>query len=70
MYDSRAGEGQPLSSLQHHRAGVTCLGYSSRHNIALSCDEAGMVEYWSALDTEFKFPKNVAFESKVLLDIS
>ena len=33
------------------------LAYVARHDIVISCDEAGMVEYWSGTANDYAFPK-------------
>ena len=38
-------------------------------DVVLSADKAGMVEYWSSLKNDFKFPKNVGFQYKTDTDL-
>lgn len=35
----------------------------------VSTDKNGMLEYWSSSVNEYKFPKNVSFESKMETDL-
>ena len=37
--------------------------------MAISADEAGIVEYWSGLKNDVQFPKNVSFEYKTDTDL-
>ena len=45
------------------------MEYCPTHNIVISTDEGGMVEYWSGSRNDYKFPKSVKFESKVETDL-
>jgi len=68
VFDGK-GSSESLAVVDIHSAPVTSILYSPGHNIAISTDEAGMVEYWSGADTDYKFPRNVDFESKVETDL-
>lgn len=35
----------------------------------VSTDKSGMVEYWTGPNNDYKFPKNVGFESKMDTDL-
>lgn len=37
--------------------------------VAVSVDSAGILEYWTGIKNEFKFPKCVAFDSKLDTDL-
>ena len=37
--------------------------------MAVSADEAGMIEYWSGIKHDVQFPKNVSFEFKTDTDL-
>lgn len=39
------------------------------YDVAISADEAGIVEYWSGLKNDVQFPKNVNFEYKTDTDL-
>lgn len=39
------------------------------YDVAVSADEAGMVEYWSGIKHDLQFPKNVDFEFKTDTDL-
>ena len=43
--------------------------YNAIHDVAVSADEAGMVEYWSGIKHDLQFPKNVDFEYKTDTDL-
>jgi peptidylprolyl isomerase domain and WD repeat-containing protein 1 len=39
------------------------------HDLVVSADEGGMMEYWTTGRNDYKFPRNVSFESKVETDL-
>ena len=43
--------------------------YNAVYDVAISADEAGIVEYWSGLKNDVQFPKNVNFEYKTDTDL-
>lgn len=43
--------------------------YNAVYDVAVSADEAGMVEYWSGIKHDLQFPKNVDFEFKTDTDL-
>ena len=43
--------------------------YNAMYDVAVSADEAGMVEYWSGIKHDLQFPKNVDFEFKTDTDL-
>ena len=45
------------------------LQYNAVYDVAVSADEAGMVEYWSGIKRDLQFPKNVDFEFKTDTDL-
>lgn len=45
------------------------LQYNAVYDIAVSADEAGIVEYWSGIKHDLQFPKNVDFEFKTDTDL-
>ena len=45
------------------------LQYNAIYDIAVSADEAGMLEYWSGIKHDLTFPKNVDFEYKTDTDL-
>ena len=45
------------------------LQYNAIYDIAVSADEAGMLEYWSGIKHDLAFPKNVDFEYKTDTDL-
>lgn len=46
-----------------------CFQFNPVYEIAISVDESGLLEYWTGLRQEYKFPKNVKFESKLDTDL-
>ena len=43
--------------------------YNAVYDVAVSADEAGMVEYWSGVKHDLQFPKNIDFEFKTDTDL-
>ena len=39
------------------------------YDVVVSADEAGMVEYWSGLKGDCKFPQNIDFQYKTDTDL-
>lgn len=39
------------------------------YDVVVSADEAGMVEYWSGVKGDYKFPQNISFEFKTDTDL-
>lgn len=39
------------------------------YDVVVSSDEAGMVEYWSGLKGDHKFPQNIDFKFKTDTDL-
>lgn len=69
IYDGR-GSSTPIITLSKiHMKPVTVIIYSPVHDIVVSADEGGMLEYWTGGRNEYKFPRNVSFESKVETDL-
>jgi len=68
VYDGK-GTSDPLNTVSIHMKSVTGIVFSPQLNIVISTDEGGMVEYWSGSSTDYKFPRNINFESKVETDL-
>ncbi|XP_020615590.1 peptidylprolyl isomerase domain and WD repeat-containing protein 1-like isoform X1 [Orbicella faveolata] len=68
VYDGR-GTSTPLHTLNLHTKPVTFIKYNAVYDVAVSADEAGMVEYWSGIKHDLQFPKNVDFEFKTDTDL-
>lgn len=68
IYDGRATS-VPLATLKLHTKPVTCITFNPVHEMAISCDQAGMLEYWSGQESDFQFPKNIKFEFKTDTDL-
>merc|ERR1719242_2316528 len=45
------------------------MTYCARHDIAISADQGGMVEYFSGLAQDFGFPRSAKFDSKLDTDL-
>jgi len=52
-----------------HFKPVTLMEYCTSHDVVISADEGGMIEYWSGSKNDYKFPRSVKFESKVETDL-
>ncbi|CAH3165754.1 unnamed protein product [Porites lobata] len=68
IYDGR-GTSTPLHILNLHTKPVMFIKYNAVYDVAISADEAGIVEYWSGLKNDVQFPKNVNFEYKTDTDL-
>ncbi len=69
IYDGR-GASTPLKMLDKiHMKPVACMVYNAAHDVAVSADFGGMVEYWRGPKGDYDIPKNVAFESKIDTDL-
>ncbi|KAI5848731.1 hypothetical protein DFP73DRAFT_542221 [Morchella snyderi] len=65
IYDGRGDSPKVLYTVEHmHRSIVHLMAFNDKYNCVVSCDESGMVEYWSPRpEREFEKPDNV-FEYK------
>lgn len=52
-----------------HTRPVVIIKYNPVFEVALSVDQAGILEYWTGPKTEYKFPRCVLFESKLDTDL-
>lgn len=52
-----------------HRQPVAVIKYNLAFDVCVSVDKAGILEYWTGPKQEFKFPKNVSFDSKLDTDL-
>lgn len=68
IYDGR-GTSSPLNTLNVHTKPVTLIKYNAVYDIAISADEAGIIEYWSGIKHDLTFPLNVDFEYKTDTDL-
>eukprot|EP00066_Takifugu_rubripes_P003104 XP_003965443.1 PREDICTED: peptidylprolyl isomerase domain and WD repeat-containing protein 1 [Takifugu rubripes] len=69
VYDGR-GNGQPLHIFEKmHAAPLSQIRLNPQFRVIVSADKAGMLEYWTGLPSEFKFPKNVHWEYKTDTDL-
>jgi len=68
LYDGR-GSNEEIKSLKIHQKPVTSLVYCAKYDIAISADEGGMLEYWSGMGSDFQFPRNAKFDSKLDTDL-
>ncbi|PNF14619.1 hypothetical protein B7P43_G12115, partial [Cryptotermes secundus] len=52
-----------------HTKPVVIIKYNPVFEVAISVDRAGILEYWTGPNTEYKFPRCVLFESKLDTDL-
>ena len=70
VYDGKGPESVPLRTLDKlHMKPVMLLTYNPILDVVLSADQGGMLEYWSGAKSDYGFPKNVMFESKLDTDL-
>ena len=63
IYDGRGESQSALRTVQLHRRPVTAIAYNPRYDYAISADEDGMIEYWSASDSQEKPEGLFSFKS-------
>lgn len=69
IYDGKE-IGDPLHIIDKmHRSAVALMKYNLVYDVVISCDKNGMIEYWSSLKKDFKFPKCAKFDSKLDTDL-
>src|SRR5665811_577441 len=70
IYDGRQDGNEPLKKLENiHRNPVSIIRYNPVYDIVISVDTTGMIEYWTGHKSDFQFPKNLKFESKLDTDL-
>uniref|UniRef100_A0AAX7V6K2 peptidylprolyl isomerase n=1 Tax=Astatotilapia calliptera TaxID=8154 RepID=A0AAX7V6K2_ASTCA len=69
IYDGRGGN-DPLHVFDKmHSAPLSQIRLNPKFRVIVSADKAGMLEYWTGLPNEFKFPKHVDWEYKTDTDL-
>lgn len=69
VYDGR-GSVQPLHTFDKMHSSPLCqIRLNPRYRVVVSADRAGMLEYWTGLPSEFKFPRQVEWEYKTDTDL-
>jgi len=68
VYDGK-GSAEPLKTLKLHMQPVEALAYCPQHDVAISADRSGMVEYWAGAARDFAFPRAAKFQSKLDTDL-
>ncbi|XP_044000395.1 peptidylprolyl isomerase domain and WD repeat-containing protein 1 [Gambusia affinis] len=69
VYDGR-GSNEPLHLFDRlHSSPLTQIRLNPRFRVIVSADKAGMLEYWTGLPNEFKFPKHVGWAYKTDTDL-
>lgn len=52
-----------------HSSPLSQIRLNPKFRVIVSADKAGMLEYWTGLPSEFKFPRNVEWEYKTDTDL-
>ncbi|KAF5881916.1 peptidylprolyl isomerase domain and WD repeat-containing protein 1 [Clarias magur] len=69
VYDGR-GSNTPLHTFDKLHSTPLCqIRLNPRYRVIVSADRAGMLEYWTGLPSEFKFPRQVEWEYKTDTDL-
>ena len=68
IYDGRSTS-TPMTTLKLHTKPITSITFNPVYEVAISCDKAGMVEYWGGQAKDFQFPTNIKFEFKTDTDL-
>jgi peptidylprolyl isomerase domain and WD repeat-containing protein 1 len=65
IYDGRADNAKPMHTIEMlHRSVIHLMAFNNKYNCVISCDESGMVEYWSPRpERDFEKP-DIVFEYK------
>ncbi|KAJ8261196.1 hypothetical protein COCON_G00169190 [Conger conger] len=69
VYDGR-GDNATLHTFDKlHSSPLSQIRLNPRFRVIVSADKAGMLEYWTGLPSEFKFPRQVSWEFKTDTDL-
>ncbi|XP_056592391.1 peptidylprolyl isomerase domain and WD repeat-containing protein 1 [Triplophysa dalaica] len=69
VYDGRGGN-QPLHRFDKmHSAPLSQIRLNPKYRVIVSADKAGMIEYWTGLPSDFKFPRQVEWVYKTDTDL-
>ncbi|MGH0181103.1 UNVERIFIED_CONTAM: hypothetical protein FKN15_005958 [Acipenser sinensis] len=69
VYDGR-GDNQIIHVFEKmHSSPLSQIRLNPAYRVIVSADKAGMLEYWTGLPNEFKFPRNVDWEYKTDTDL-
>ncbi|XP_064164976.1 peptidylprolyl isomerase domain and WD repeat-containing protein 1 [Anguilla rostrata] len=69
VYDGR-GSNTPFHTFDKmHSSPLSQIRLNPRFRVIVSADKAGMLEYWTGLPNEFKFPRQVDWEFKTDTDL-
>uniref|UniRef100_A0A8D3ADG3 peptidylprolyl isomerase n=1 Tax=Scophthalmus maximus TaxID=52904 RepID=A0A8D3ADG3_SCOMX len=69
VYDGR-GSNEPLHVFDKmHSSPLSQIRLNPKFRVIVSADKAGMLEYWTGLPSEFKFPRHVHWEYKTDTDL-
>lgn len=70
IFDGTQTSSTPLHTFDTlHQSTVAVIKYNHVYEVAVSVDKAGIVEYWTGPKHEYKFPRNVKFDSKLDTDL-
>uniref|UniRef100_A0A8C1X6Q3 peptidylprolyl isomerase n=1 Tax=Cyprinus carpio TaxID=7962 RepID=A0A8C1X6Q3_CYPCA len=69
VYDGR-GSNEPLHTFEKmHTTPLSQIRLNPRYRVIVSADKAGMLEYWTGLPSEFRFPRQVEWQFKTDTDL-
>ena len=57
------------ATIEVHTAPVVAMCYNARHDVVLSADESGMLEYWAGATGDWDWPRGLHFEYKTDTDL-
>uniref|UniRef100_A0A6A7FWL0 peptidylprolyl isomerase n=1 Tax=Hirondellea gigas TaxID=1518452 RepID=A0A6A7FWL0_9CRUS len=70
IFDANSGDSKPIQILDSlHLHPVTLIKYNWTYDTAISCDTAGILEYWRGSAGNYKMPTTVKFRSKLDTDL-
>ena len=69
VYDGRGGSDCLHVFDKMHSSPLSQMRLNPKFRVIVSADKAGMLEYWTGLPSDFKFPKHVDWEFKTDTDL-
>lgn len=69
VYDGRGSNEKLHTFDKMHSSPLSQIRLNPRYRVIVSADKAGMLEYWTGLPSEFKFPRHVDWQYKTDTDL-
>lgn len=69
IYDGRGGNQALHAFDKMHSSPLSQIRLNHKFRVIVSADKAGMLEYWTGLPSEFRFPKQVHWKYKTDTDL-